>query len=129
MEENNANVEEAVKEEAKKIASDVESKISDVEKEVKKVAKEIELESIPEKYRPISTWGYFGYEVLFAIPVIGFIVLIILAVGGTSNINLRNLARSKFCMILIVLVLLGIAFIIAGTTALLENIPNFRFSY
>ena len=117
MEENNVNVEEFVKEESEKIASDV-------EKEVKKVAKEIELESIPEKYKPISTWGYFGYEVLFAIPIIGFIVLIIFALGGTQNQNLKNFARSKFCIILVLLVIMGIIFILTGAAYLFENLPN-----
>ena len=26
---------------------------------------------VPEEYKPISMWGYFGYEILFAIPLIG----------------------------------------------------------
>lgn len=26
---------------------------------------------IPESYTPISMWGYFGYEILFSIPIIG----------------------------------------------------------
>lgn len=28
-------------------------------------------------YSPISMWGYFGYELLFAIPCIGFIWLLV----------------------------------------------------
>ena len=51
-------------------------------------------ENIPEDYRPISMWGYFGYELLFSIPCIGFILLIVFSVGGTKNVNLRNFARS-----------------------------------
>ena len=35
---------------------------------------------IPEEYKPISMWGYFGYELLFSIPCIGFILLILLMV-------------------------------------------------
>lgn len=33
--------------------------------------------NIPESYKPISMWGYFGYEILFSIPVIGLILLIV----------------------------------------------------
>ena len=63
-------------------------------------------DSIPEEYRPISMWGYFGYELLFSIPCIGFILLIVFALGGTKNVNLRNFARSYFCFLIIVVVLI-----------------------
>lgn len=78
-------------------------------------------ENIPEEYQPISMWGYFGYELLFSIPCVGIILLIVFAVGGTKNVNLRNFARSKFCYMLIVfglvllLALTGIAGGIAGS--------------
>lgn len=62
-------------------------------------------DNIPEEYRPISMWGYFGYELLFSIPCIGFILLIVFALGGTKNVNLRNFARSYFCFLIIVVVL------------------------
>ena len=54
---------------------------------------------------PISMWGYFGYQLLFAIPCIGFICLIIFSFGGTNNINLRNFARSHFCLLIIALII------------------------
>ena len=28
--------------------------------------------NIPFEYKPISMWGYFDYELLFSIPLIGF---------------------------------------------------------
>lgn len=56
-------------------------------------------------YTPISMWGYFGYEILFSIPCIGFILLIVFSFGGTKNINLRNFARSYFCFMIIAFVL------------------------
>ena len=58
--------------------------------------------NIPEEYKPISMWGYFGYQLLFAIPCVGFIVLLVFAFGGTNNINLRNFARSYFCFIIFI---------------------------
>lgn len=61
--------------------------------------------NIPEEYRPISMWGYFGYELLFSIPCVGFILLIVFSLGGTKNVNLRNFARSYFCFLLIVVIL------------------------
>lgn len=63
-----------------------------------------EPQNIPEEYRPISMWGYFGYELLFSIPCIGFILLIVFALGGTKNINLRNFARSYFCYMILMII-------------------------
>ena len=72
--------------------------------------------NIPEEYKPISMWGYFGYQILFAIPLVGLNCLIIFACGGTRNINLRNFARSYFCtlilfvIIIVILSLLGVSY-------------------
>ena len=38
-------------------------------------------ENLPEMYKPITMWGYFGYQVLFAIPILGWIILIVFALG------------------------------------------------
>ena len=54
-------------------------------------------------------WGYFGYEILFSIPIVGLILLIVFSVGGTSNVNLKNFARSYFCF-LILMVILAVIF-------------------
>lgn len=70
---------------------------------------------IPEEYRPIGMWGYFGYQILFAIPCIGLICLIIFSFGGAKNKNLKNFARSYFCVLIIFAVL---AMILAATGAL-----------
>ena len=64
------------------------------------------------EYKPISMWGYFGYEILFSIPIVGFILLLVFAFGGTSNKNLKNFARSYFCFFILA-VIVGI--IIAAT--------------
>ena len=65
-----------------------------------------------KSYTPISMWGYFGYEILFALPVIGWIILIILALGGTKNINLRNFAKSYFCLLIIFIIFVILAIIL-----------------
>ena len=72
--------------------------------------------SIPEEYRPISMWGYFGYEILFSIPFIGFILLLVFSFGGTKNINLRNFARSYFCFSIIVIIFIAIMFLLYGSS-------------
>lgn len=77
--------------------------------------------NIPEEYRPISMWGYFGYELLFSIPCVGFILLIVFSVGGTKNVNLRNFARSYFCFLVIMVVLVLILSLTGATAALFSN--------
>ena len=73
---------------------------------------------IPEEYRPISMWGYFGYSLLFAIPLVGFILICVFSFGGTRNVNLKNYARSFFCWFIVLLIILGIVLIMGGTAAL-----------
>lgn len=74
---------------------------------------------IPEEYKPISMWGYFGYQLLFSIPCIGFILLIVFALTA-KNKNLKNFAASYFCMFIIGLVIFGISFALGGAAALAE---------
>jgi len=66
--------------------------------------------STPNNYNdpPISMWGYFGYEILFALPFVGFILLIIFSVSGTCNKNLRNFARSYFCAMILLIIIVSI---------------------
>lgn len=73
--------------------------------------------NLPEEYRPISMWGYFGYQILFSIPCVGFIALLIFAFGGTKNVNLKNFARSYFCFTIILVVLVVLFTIASGGAA------------
>lgn len=57
--------------------------------------------NIPLEYKPISMWGYVGYNLLFAIPLVGFILMIVFSCGGSNNINVKNYARSYLCIIII----------------------------
>ena len=50
---------------------------------------------------PISPWGYIGYNILFAIPLVGIIMLFVYAFGSNTNINVKNYARSFLIIILI----------------------------
>ncbi|MCR4908157.1 MAG: hypothetical protein K5985_04945 [Lachnospiraceae bacterium] len=70
---------------------------------------------IPPEYSPITMWGYFGYKWLFAIPLVGFILLIIFAVSA-NNRNLKNFARSYFCDLIIGCVIFGIILAIVLAT-------------
>ena len=71
--------------------------------------------NIPNNYKPISAWAYIGYDLLFSLPLFGFIALIVIALTA-ENVNVKNYAKSKFCYILIVflivimMLILGIIF-------------------
>lgn len=65
-------------------------------------------------YNPIGMWGYFGYSILFGIPILGFIMTLVFALGGTRNINLRNYARSMFCLDIIIGVIAFTVFIVSS---------------
>ncbi len=74
---------------------------------------------IPDGYEPISMWGYFLYEILFSIPVLGWIFVIIFALTA-QNHNLKNFARSQFCLWIIWLVF----FVIAAFSGLMASMFN-----
>lgn len=63
---------------------------------------------VPEEYKPMGAWAYFGYSLLFSIPIVGLIVNLVLCFNKT-NINKRNYARSFWCWYVIVAVAIIIA--------------------
>lgn len=73
-------------------------------------ARPFTVEDLPEEYRPLSPWAYFGLQILYSIPIIGFIFLIIFSCKK-SNINRRNFTRSYWCNLIIVGVI-AIVFVI-----------------
>lgn len=81
-----------------------------------------EIMALPDKYKPLGAWEYFGYTILFSVPLIGIICLIVFALSS-DNINRRNFARSYFCYVVIafILVFLMIALILSGYGAFLEE--------
>ena len=85
-----------------------------------------DINNIPEKYRPISMWGYFGLEILFSIPVVGFIILIVYALGGTKDVNKKNFARSYFCFVIIFVIIMAI---LVATGLVAQVIDMFRGMY
>lgn len=65
-------------------------------------------DDLPPELRPLSPWAYFGYEILYALPVIGWIFLICHAIGA-QNVNKRNFARSFFVIYLLIAFFWGLA--------------------
>ena len=62
--------------------------------------------------KPISAWGHVGYSLLWAIPVIGWIIWFCMALGS-RNQNKKNYARSKFCGILAIVLFAVVAVVAA----------------
>ncbi len=71
-----------------------------------------EIEKLPEKYRPLGAWTYFGYSLLFMIPLIGWIFLFVFAFNS-NNIVRRSFARSYFCQWLLAGILITIFTVVA----------------
>ena len=70
---------------------------------------------------PLSMWAYFGYTILFSIPLVGFICVIVFSFGGTNNINLRNFARSQFCFFIVGLILAILLVILVSSGAVMYS--------
>lgn len=56
---------------------------------------------LPEEYKPVSVLTYIGYNLLFCIPLVGFIVLLVTAFSGNQKKSLKNYARAVLIMGLI----------------------------
>lgn len=81
-------------------------------------------------YNYLSPWSYFGYQLLFSIPIVGFIFLIIYSFDN-DNINRKNFARSYWCRLLIVLIIVTIIIILTLIlgVSVLGNIINYIRAY
>ena len=85
------------------------------------------------KYEPLGAWSYFGLTILYAIPVIGWIFLIIFTFSG-GNINRRSFTRSYWCWLILLLILTGSMFAVSHFTdskiadtvlsGIMEKLPN-----
>ncbi len=82
---------------------------------------EISESSLPEKYRPLGAWAYFGYTLLFSIPIVGFILLIVFSLSD-KNINRRNFARSFWCVLVLAAIVTGI--LAATGFVLFSSVPS-----
>lgn len=78
----------------------------------------------PSEYRPLGAWAYFGYSILFSIPLIGLIFNLIYCFSD-SNINRRNYARSFWCVYLLVFIISVVLAIVAFTLGIsMSDVPG-----
>ena len=68
--------------------------------------------------KSIKPWGYVWLNILYAIPVLGWLVWLINALFA-KNTNVKNHARSFFCAVVLVLIVAVIAGAILGLMYLL----------
>ncbi|MCL2519163.1 MAG: zinc ribbon domain-containing protein [Oscillospiraceae bacterium] len=83
------------------------------------------------EYEPISTLGYIGIYILLALPLIGFILTIVWAVGGCRKINKRNMARANLIIMAagIVLSIISLIVLYAIGFNFLNELINFSYSW
>ena len=81
-----------------------------------------EIRRLPKKYRPLGAWGYFWYNILFCIPVIGLIAIIACSVSS-KNIVRRSFARNWLCNIVIATIFALVAGAVGGTLVLTGILP------
>lgn len=83
---------------------------------------------VPPEYKPLSPWAYFGYTLLFSIPIVGFICLIIFSVSS-DNINRRNFARSYwiwFIFAIVICIIIGVLTAILGVS-IADEVNSFNY--
>ena len=82
---------------------------------------EFELQHLPEAYRPLSPWSYFGLGILYALPLLGWIFLIVHAIGS-ANLNRRNYARSYFRVYVLAIILTAVLAVTGTLTDLTQSL-------
>ena len=71
----------------------------------------------------LGPWAYFGLQLLFSIPIVGFILLIVFSFDD-SNLTRRNFARSYWCALLVGLAVAIIGAILFAVTGAGEAIAS-----
>ncbi|MBQ4444061.1 MAG: hypothetical protein II896_05375 [Clostridia bacterium] len=78
----------------------------------------------PGDKSPISPWHYFGLSILYAVPIVGFIVLLINSLSRSNNVNVRNFSRSFFCGLILTLIVFGVLIIVKVATGGIEALTR-----
>lgn len=78
-------------------------------------------EQLPAEWKPVGAWKFFGYGLLFSLPLIGFICAFVCAFSA-RNLNVKGFARSYFCWLVAGALVLGGLFAAAWFTGLWQQI-------
>lgn len=80
-----------------------------------------EIASLPDKYRPLTMWSIIGWNILFNIFFVGFILTVVFAFNR-GNINRRSLARFWLLIKLLILIAIGVTIAVLFATGLMDGI-------
>ena len=80
----------------------------------------------PEK--PVSPWMYLLLMIVFAIPVVGFIVIIVLACGAAANKNIRNFALA-YVLVWVICIALGILLALVAMPFIMELVNELQYMF
>lgn len=89
----------------------------------KKAKKKVRTNPKANINKPISMWGYFGYQILFSLPVIGLVALILISISA-KNVNVRNYACSFYCTLILTLALFVVILALGGWTILVNLVHD-----
>lgn len=64
---------------------------------------------LPTALKPLGAWGFVGYTLLFMLPLLGFVFVLVFALGGTQRVCLKNYARGVLLLWLLALVIAAVA--------------------
>ena len=78
-------------------------------------------EMLPKEFKVLSPWAYFGLQLLFSIPLIGLGFLIYFSIAK-DNYNLRAYARSYWCGLILVAVLIALTAALNIATGTLDQV-------
>lgn len=76
---------------------------------------------MPDGNKAMSPWAYFAYQLLFSLPVVGFIMLLVFSFDD-SNLHRRNFARSYWCALLAGVVLTILIVVLLSTTGIFNEL-------
>jgi len=81
--------------------------------------------SMSSGYDVLSSWGFVGSMLLMSIPIIGLILTIVWASGGTANLNRRNFARGYLILAgIAILLYIALILILVANGSSLDQIYN-----
>lgn len=78
-----------------------------------------------EEFRPLSPWAYFGYWLLFNIPIIGLICNLVFCFAD-GNRNRKNFARAMWVVALFVVILAVISYFVMRTAMTQEMLEAMK---
>lgn len=68
---------------------------------------------LPHELKPVTAGEFFGYTLLFGIPLVGFIMLFVVAFGSSYKKSLRNYAKYYLILYLVMTIIMVVIMLLA----------------